>query len=409
MPEPPQESTQVGAEAPAPRVKHIFPPALVPVLRKRIGEDHACCADVSDEVLSELLTTVFFAGFETEEGEHYPIRVVFAGKSHEEWVAPGDSAGAGGPIYRWSTMRFDQPRRCTVPELVRLAVVTTSDRMYTKVRLERGELEITGLAREGFNYEGDPFLKVLATRPGTLSIRSGHDRILDYERGGILSGGEDVVFSAGPVRRALEGFARDEGLRGEAETDYLDMIRSIVREMASHNRGGILVVGPKEELELDQLAGYKTEPEVSLAAILRQLHGYGPRQRGGGFRAAVSLGEVLRGAFLSEGERTVEELGMLTATDGATVLDRSLALLGFGIVLPVTSPGFVMEARDAEGRIVRPFDLGTRGTRHRAAATYARSHPGVVVFVASQDGEIACLFRDPSWEQAIAWRFGPRE
>lgn len=100
---------------------------------------------------------------------------------------------------------------------------------------------------------------------------------------------------------------------------------------------------------------------------------------------------------------------MLTATDGATVLDRSLALLGFGIVLPVTSPGFVMEARDAEGRIVRPFDLGTRGTRHRAAATYARSHPGVVVFVASQDGEIACLFRDPSWEQAIAWRFGPRE
>lgn len=405
-----QQQELIQQEAgPATRTPHLFPPALVPVLRKRIGEDHACCAEVNDEILAELLTVIFFAGFETEEGEHYPIRVVFAGKSHEEWVAPGESAGAGGPIYRWSTMRFDQPRRFTVPELVRLAVVTTSDRMYTKVRLEKGELEITGLAREGFNYEGDPFIKVIAAKPGTLSIRSGHDRILDYERGGIMSGGEDVVFSAGPVRRALEGFAREEALRGEAEMDYLDMIRSIVREMSGHGRGGILVVGPEEQLALDELAGYKTEPEVSLAAILRQLHGYGPRQRGGGFRAAVSLGEVLRGAFLSEGERTVEELGMLTATDGATVLDRSLALLGFGVVLPVTAPGFVMEARDAEGRIVRPFDLGTRGTRHRAAATYARAHPGVVVFVASQDGEIACLYRDPSWEQVIAWRFGPRE
>src|SRR5690606_9809205 len=121
MSEPQQETVKQQEVAPASRVTHIFPPALVPVLRKRIAEDHACCGGVGDGVLSELLTTVFFAGFETEEGEHYPIRVVFAGKSHEEWVAPGDSAGAGGPIYRWSTMRFDEPRRCIVPELVRLA------------------------------------------------------------------------------------------------------------------------------------------------------------------------------------------------------------------------------------------------------------------------------------------------
>lgn len=400
-----RETTSQPAPA-APRASHVFPPSLVPILRRRIGRDHACCSEVGDETLAELLTIVFFAGFEMEEGEHYPIRVVFVGESGQEWVAPGESTGAGGPIYRWSTMRFGHPRPCTVPELVKLAVVTAGERMYTKVRLEKGELQITGLAREGFNYEGDPFLKVIATRPGALSIRSGHDRILDYERGGVTTGGEDVVFAAGPVRRTLEGFARDEALRGEAIADYLDMIRAVVREMAAHGRGGIVVVGPEEQLDLEELAGYKTEPDVALAAILRQLHGYGPRQRGTGFRAAVSLGEVLRGAFLSEAERTVEELGALTATDGATVLDRSLSLLGFGVVLPVTHPGVVMEARDAEGEILRAFDLDVRGTRHRAAATYARAHPGCVVFVASQDGEIACLYRDPSWERAIAWRFG---
>lgn len=403
------EPTTVRRPAPANRPTHVFPPALVPLLRKRLGEDHSCCVHADDATLAELLTVVFFAGFELEEGEHYPIRVVFVGESREEWVGPGESTGAGGPIYRWSTMRFDQPRRCTVPELVRLAVVTSSERMYTRVRLADGDLEITGLAREGFNYEGDPFLKVLSMRPGTLSIRSGHDRILDYERGGVLTGGEDVVLSAGPVRRQLERFAREEALHGEAISDYLDMIRAIVREMAAHGRGGILAVGPEEELELDALAGYKTAPDVSLSAILRQLHGYGPRRRGGAFRVAVSLGEVLRGAFLSEAERTVEEIGSLTATDGAVVLDRSLALLGFGVVLPVTQHGDVKEARDAEGRTLRVFDLGTRGTRHRAAATYARIHPGVVVFVASQDGEIACLYREREWDHVIAWRFGPRE
>ncbi len=403
------EHHEIEPVAPQRARRHIFPPSLVPILRKRLGGEHPSCASVSDEVLSELVTTVFFAGFETEEGEHFPVRVVFVGDSEQEWIGPGDNPGAGGPIYRWSTMRFDSPRPFNVPELVKLAVVTTSDRTYTRVRVTGDELSITGIAREGLNYEGDPFLKVLVPKPGTLSIRTGHDRVVDYERGAVLTGGEDVVFSAGPVRRMLESFARHEGLAGEAINDYLDMVRAIVREMAQHRRGGILVVGPSGELGLDELAGYKTMPDVSLASILRQLHPYSPRQRGPSFRAAVSLGEVLRGAFLSEAERTVEEVGALTATDGATVLDRSLGLLGFGVVLPVTHPGTVLEAYDAEGVTVCAFDLGTRGTRHRAAATYARAHPGCVVFVASQDGEIACCLRDKARDFVLVWRFGPRE
>lgn len=388
--------------------RHIFPPSLVPILRKRLHDDHPCCRDVDDATLAELLTVVFFAGLETEEGEHHPVKVVFVGRNPQEWVPPRDAPGEGGPIYRWSTMRFHEPRPFTVPELVKLTVVTNSDRGYTKVRYSDGQFAITGLAREGFNYEGDPFLKIVVPKPGTLSIRTGHDRVLDYERGHVISGGDDVVLTAGPVRRALERFARDEGVVGDAVLDYLDMVRSVVREMASHGHGGILVVGPEEDLVLGELAGYRTEPDVSLASLVRHLHGYGPRQRTSGLRPPVSLGEVLRGAFLSEAERTIEELGALTATDGATVLDRSLALLGFGIVLPIAQPWSVMEALDVEGTRQRPFDLGTRGTRHRAAATYARTRPGCPVFVSSQDGEMGCLYRDPEWENAVLWRFGPR-
>jgi hypothetical protein len=390
--------------------RHVFPPALVPILRKRLNDAHPALLGIDDATLAELLTIVFFAGLETEEGEHHPVKIVFVGKNPQEWIPPRDAPGEGGPIYRWSTMRFHEPRPVTVPELVKLTVVTDSDRVYTKVRYDDdGRFTIVGLAREGFNYEGDPFLKIEVTKPGTLSVRTGHDRVLDYERGHVISGGEDIVLTAGPVRRALERFAQDEGLHGEAIPDYLDMVRAVVREMAAHGHGGIIIVGTAKNLTIEELAGYRTEPDVSLATLVRHLHGYGPRKRTSTLRPPVSLGEVLRGAFLSEAERTIEELGALTATDGATVLDSSLALLGFGIVLPIAQPWSVREALDVEGTIQRPFDLGTRGTRHRAAATYARTAPGSVVFVSSQDGEMGCLYRDPAWDNAVLWRFGPRE
>jgi hypothetical protein len=387
----------------------VFPPALVPILRRELGTRDSCCRDVDDAVLAHLLTAVFFAGLETEEGEHHPVRVVFVGESVAPPPAPAE-APEGGPIYRWSTTRFRPPRAFGVSELVKLSVVTSaSDRVYTRVRYAGDRLQVTGLAREGFNYEDDPFLKVLAPRPGTLSVRLGHDRVLDYERGSLLTGGEDVAIFAGPVRRALARFAREAELDEDAVGDYLAMVRAVVREMAAHGRGGILVVARLSPEIRRELPGYRTEPEGSPITLLRELR-RGPRRRGppAGERRSVSLGEVLRGTFLSEAERVVQELGATTATDGAALLDPRLALVGFGLILPVSHRVPVREACDLEGRAARPFDLSTRGTRHVAAATFAHLHPGCVVFVASQDGEVACLHRAPGWPGPLLWRLGPK-
>lgn len=388
--------------------KFLFPPSLVPILRRQIGEDHECCREVDDDTLAELLTAVFFAGLETEEGEHFPVRVVFSGKTERDFVAPEGGVTAGGPIYRWSTARFSHPRRFTVPELVKLSAVTSIEGVYTKVRLNGPELEISGLAREGFNYEGDPFIKITAPRPGSLSVRTGRDRILDYERGSLLTRGDNVALSSGPVRRVLEERAREEGLKGDAVAAYVDTVHAVVQEMAAHGRGGILVIASRAHDQLTTLPGYITESQSSLVNLLGQLH-EGPRPRRGAAEATVSLVDVLRGAFLSEAERTVREIGAMTATDGATLLDAGLALVGFGVALPVAHRLKVLEAADAEGRIVRPFDLGTRGMRHLAAVTFAGDRPGCVVFVASQDGGLGCVYRAPSWEHPLFWVFGPPE
>src|SRR5215471_13839444 len=230
-----------GAETNA----HLFPPALVPVLRERCAAKGGCFVEVDDDALVELLTTVFFAGLETYEGERNPIAVAFLGRSHVNFVIP-EGAGAV-PLYQWKVMRFESPRPFAIPEIVKLAVAGGERRIYTAVQvLDDGRLAITGLAREGVNADSDPFVKIVASRPGCLSIRSGRDLLLGYERGTVLTGGEDIVFSAGPVRRALEQAAVRAGLDEEAAPNYLDAVRSLVREMAAHGRGGILIINPEE-------------------------------------------------------------------------------------------------------------------------------------------------------------------
>ena len=99
---------------------------------------------------------------------------------------------AGALLYQWKVLQFDSPRPFAIRELVKLAVAGVDRRIYSAVRvLEDGTLAITGLAREGLNADSDPFVKIIASRPGCLSIRRGRDLLLGYERGAILTGGEE--------------------------------------------------------------------------------------------------------------------------------------------------------------------------------------------------------------------------
>jgi DNA integrity scanning protein DisA with diadenylate cyclase activity len=110
----------------------------------------------------------------------------------------------------------------------------------------------------------------------------------------------------------------------------------------------------------------------------------------------------------SEIQRTIGEIGAMTALDGATILDRQLGLCGFGVVLPVRADVSVLEVVDAAGTVRRPFFLEQYGARHRAAASYAATHTGSLVFIASVSGDIGCMLsEEPS--QVLLWRFRSRD
>ena len=167
----------------------MFPPALVPILRDRAIAKAGSLAEVADDVLVQLLTTVFWAGLETYEGERNPIGVAFLGTTYVD-VVTADAAGSDAPfLYQWRVQHFESPRPFAIGELVKLAVVGADRRIYSAVNvLPDGSLAITGLAREGFSVVPDPFVKIIASRPGCLSIRRGRDLLLEYERGAILTG-----------------------------------------------------------------------------------------------------------------------------------------------------------------------------------------------------------------------------
>ncbi len=383
----------------------VFPPALAQSIREHAMP--ASLSEVTDDQLVELVTTIFFAGLETHEGEHTAVGVAFLGRSTQEFVMVEGAAGEV-PLYRWKVLRFESPRPFASRELVKLSVAGADRRIYVAVGvLDNGSLAITGLAREGVNAGPDPFIRIVASRPGCLSIRCGRDLAIEYERGVIVAVGDDEVFSAGPVRRALMAIAHSADMDDDVIPRFLDAIVALVGEIVAHGRGGILIISPDDRPPVAESAPYRMVRDSSLGALLR-LAWYA-RGKGGSEPARVrpeslAFGSLLRNAFLIEAERVIEELGRLTAIDGAVLLNRSLALMAFGVILPVRQQIVIVEGMDAAAGGAHPVDFGSRGTRHRAAATYASEHSGSVVFVASEDGQLSCLLRQQDETQVRLWR-----
>jgi hypothetical protein len=388
---------------------HVFPPELVKPLRDRLaakGTDGGDLRDVSDALLVHLLTTVFFSGLDTYEGERNPVRVVFLGRKRPDPVVPQASAPGSALDYEWRLQYFGMPRPFIVPELVKLAVAGAGNRLYSAVLAEGERLSIAALARQG-RAVADPFVEIVAPAPGCLSVRKGQDRLLEYERGGILPSVEGVAFSTGRIRHALESIARAAGLGDSVVPDYVDTVRAVIRRMAAHGRGGILVLSAAKGAREAEAATYRMQGATSLSSVLRlsrHLAGGDDSRRSA---APPTFGELLRNAFQVETGRFVEEVGALTGIDGAVLLNRELELMAFGVTLPVGRSPHVVEANNEANH--RSVEFGARGTRHRAAATYAADHSGSVVFVASTDGHISGLMRDASEDRVLLWRLGPAD
>jgi len=283
--------------------------------------------------------------------------------------------------------------------LLRLSRAAPSDRLFiTVARTADGAISITGLAREGFGSDAGTIIKLRALDPGNLEVWTAGRRVLEYVQGHILSPPEDLLLASGIVRAKLLSFAAE----AHAPPGYIESIASILRHLADHPHGGILILSARWAPVLPGNATFALHADTHLWDLLHQLKSTevdAQKERQGG-RA-----ELLRTVLRTEVERTIGEIGQLTALDGATVLDRRLGIHGFGIVLPVNADVTVREVMDAAATASRPFALDQYGARHRAAASHAASHPGSLVFIASATGTVGCMLREEETGPVLLWRF----
>lgn len=371
----------------------LFPPELVSLIRALLGE-HPAIRGVPDSAIARLLTLVFFTSLETEEGESHVVRVAFVGRDGLSRLPLPSDPCATPP---WRPLLFRRSTACDSRHLRRLARAA-SGRLFVLVALVEGRLQIVGLARKGPRYAEDSVLEVMAPTPGGLEVWVGVHRVVKYARGRLETPPENVLLSPGPVRRALSAYAAAARVR----MGYVEAVGSLVRQMSAHGYGGILIISEARDPLLPGEGGFSTDTDLPLAVLLRQL---GDHDLALGTPPGTDTTGVLLDALRAEAARVIGELARLSALDGATLLDYTLGLRAFGLVLPILPEVVVLEASDAEAHRATPFSLLQRGARHRAAASHAYAHPRSLVFVASSDGDLGCMLREPTAAHVLFWRF----
>lgn len=361
----------------------LYPPGLVPVLRA-LATERDISVPLSDAELEQVLVASFFASLRAEEHEHHPLRIA---------ITRVDAARKEEPSPRsWDLVRFRSPVACTPRQLMRLARAVRSERLYVAVASDEGRLIIAGLARELTDPNESSTLKLVAPEAGNLEVWIGRQRVLEYAQGRIMDAPENLLVLAGHVRDRLRELSSRTAL-----PDYVESVTALVRNMAEHPHGGILVVTDEAVTSSHADAGFLLERGMSIGDVLEEL------------RNAAGVEEPTRTlrtqSAHAELERRLAEVGRLSALDGATLLDTRLTVLGFGVILPVIDDVVVRESVDAAASTCASFPIQQYGARHRAAASFASMRPGSLVFLASADGDMACMLRQADAPHVTMWRF----
>jgi DisA bacterial checkpoint controller nucleotide-binding len=98
----------------------------------------------------------------------------------------------------------------------------------------------------------------------------------------------------------------------------------------------------------------------------------------------------------------------LAAIDGAVVLDKRFAIVGYGAEVSAELPSAqrVWRALDREGADRAADDIENVGTRHRAAYRFIHQHANGLAIVISHDGGVSFVANHAGeivyWEQSVS-------
>lgn len=325
----------------------------------------------------EIADVVFFASTMLEEGAAVPIGVVVEPDERLERVYELDPEDSP-PELAWSVTRLS-PRPLEPVSLKKLARGTSYGTDLILIDEARGTPKIAGLARKRGTNDGGNVLRISAPRPGVLVLEGGANALWTYE-GGQLRSDQEVLSDAGPVRDAL----RECGVTAWKE------LGELLRLARGTGCGAMFAFlrRPAPKAMKDEIRVRLDEPDLLARLQSSQQLRVGGRP---GSQPESARAQQQRRELRARAITLVQQLGRLSAIDGAVLINPGFEVLGAGFVIPTgTGPcPPAVRALDVSGSPVEKFE--GRGARHAAGLRFAAKNKGSVVFVVSADGPVTCI------------------
>lgn len=387
--------------------------------------------------LTKLLEVAFFASMRTEEGEPVRCSITYIDPERPDPRPPRRIVAN-----RWRCMPFAQPIELTPSNLVKIAESLDADASsiaaYADARqmpfiwgaLDQRSGRARFIARESDRGPESPgLLECVIVGFGALEIYKDYTLLASLRQGTIGVGYNDVLGDDGPVLRALRPAIDDlaQSVRDvvgakvfeernhwtDSVTDYWTRSLSrILLGVQRYGHGGAIILTPdnsNDGLLIKYPVSYARLGEALVRLSVRTIDRVAAEDEISENFLDKHKQEIPAQLYLEEivgrndGEDTESEItgcvrfiASLSRVDGAVVMNRSLALRGYGAVIEVEeSPASVWLAADVRGRVRDLTRLTPQnfGTRHQSMMRFCYSRTGSIGFVVSQDGDVRAMTR----------------
>lgn len=414
-----------------PEGERAYPPDLVRWVAEHWPADAPLSLPL--ELFGVAIAAAFQASLTTEETRPTRFRLL---------LTPADALPLeGAPNRGVLRLRFDHSRPLRAEELRRLAPSTPFETSLIAAHREGDALRIWGIAHSGpawlaptwggrdpsGNWTHDPIIHV--NGPGQIAVRRAGALIGALERGALVDTTIDVfdstwlpaMFSREREEvRALHDAAQssrpvpttvEHSLVGSVSQH---MLRRCIQLVRGAQHGGLLLITDRASdgartggVQLKYCFADEEPTHRYRALHLSLLEALAD----GTGKPSIGWSDFVdnRSAELAQLENAVFEwsrvVANLAATDGAVVVDKRFALVGFGaeVSSELPSPTRVWRALDREGTRCRAEDVEAVGTRHRAAYRFVNEHPAGLAIVVSHDGGVTFVAKRGDrvvfWEQ----------
>jgi hypothetical protein len=412
-----------------------YPPDLARYVREHWPPESALA--LSEQHLELALAAAYHASLTSEETRPVRFRLLLTPAS-----ALPESGSPNEGVLR---LLFERPRPFGAQELRRLSPAVSFETALIGAEPDGDTLRIWGIAHSGPawlaptwggrslvpNWTHAPIVHV--TGPGRLAVRSAGRLVGAIDHGELVDAAIDVFESQWlPALfarereevRAVHDAAQAQTASPTAVEHSLvgkvgqHMLKRAIRIVRSARHGGLFLCVDRPPGETGGLRGLRSkygvlqdEPARRYRTLLLRV-----LEAVAGATASTTVGWSDFASNASAEFESLEQavfewsrvIANLTAIDGAVVLDKRLALLGFGAEVSgeLPAPERIFRAFDSEGRDLRPDDVENVGTRHRAAYRFVSDHPGGIAIVISQDGGVSFVANREGnvvvWEQSVS-------